>query len=327
MAETTLKWGILGSGNMCNDFCQALGKTQHNHKVFAIGASSLQRAEEFAKKNCLDAKVYGDYESVLADKNVDVIYIGLRQYQHHDYVIKALKAGKNVLCETPLGLNLKQTKNMTETAKSVGKLLVEGYWSLHFPVYRQLEKILDKKEYGNAHKVEVSFGYILPDHFVNNLEQGATLLNTLGCYTVMVAHFVYKTEGKVLDVDWVVDEKGGDKPTKLTLNFGEDKQAVLTFDDTQSLENKVKVHCERGIIEVDQPFWCPTRLTKITSQGSEDHEFPLNDDRTFIYPNGSGLRYEIDHIYDNIIGKKIQSEVKVVDEVRARMGIKFPVDD
>uniref|UniRef100_A0A1I7SRE4 Trans-1,2-dihydrobenzene-1,2-diol dehydrogenase n=1 Tax=Bursaphelenchus xylophilus TaxID=6326 RepID=A0A1I7SRE4_BURXY len=308
MAETTLKWGILGCGNICNDFVMALDKTERKHKVVAIGASSLQRAEEFYKSHSLDAKVYGDYESVLADKNVDVIYIGLRNYLHHDHVIKALKAGKNVLCEKPLGLNLKQTQNMIETAKSAGKLLVEGYWSLHFPAYRKLDSILAKKEYGKAYKVEASFGYTLPSDFVN-LERGETMLTTLGCYTIMVAHFVYKTKGEVFKVDWAVNEKGGDKRTKLTLNFGEGKQAVLTFDETQSLENKLKVHCERGVIEIDQPFWCPTLLTTITGEGSQNYEFPLNDDRKFNYPNSSGLRYEIDHIYDTIVRKKTQSEI------------------
>ncbi|CAD5212610.1 unnamed protein product [Bursaphelenchus okinawaensis] len=335
--EKVLRWGILGSGQICNDFVLALDKAEHKHKVVAIAASSESRASDFiVKHNILEAKPYGSYDELLKDDNIDVVYIGLRNFLHQEFTVKALEAGKNVLCEKPFGLNLKQSEAMLEAAEKSGKLLVEGYWTLHFPIYRELDKILKEKAYGDVFNVEASFGYSLPSDFVN-LERGETMLTTLGCYTIMIANFVYKTEGRIVDVDWERNDHGADKRTKLTLSFGEDKKAILRFDETQPLENKLKVNCKEALIEVDAPFWCPTKLTITTENGINTRECPLNDNRKeFNYPNSSGLRYEADHVYEMIFDNKTESNIvplrfsrqvqKTVDEVRKVMGIEFPVD-
>ncbi|KAI6176343.1 Trans-1,2-dihydrobenzene-1,2-diol dehydrogenase-like protein [Aphelenchoides bicaudatus] len=352
MSGHQLNWGVLGCGHIVHDFTLSLGKAEHNHQVIqvestllilkfwvvAVGASDVERSQKFITERGYDAKAYGSYLEVLNDSNVEVVYIGLRNAEHFEYVMKALDHGKHVLCEKPLGINAKQVESMVNKARAKNLFLMQGFWSLFFPAYRRIAEIIKSKELGAPRLVNATFGYSLPESFVN-LDRGETMLTCLGCYTIMFAQFVFGGKPEDFSYTGGRNSKNADSWTNLHLKFGENKDAILLFDERHFLPNDGFIGFEKGTIKVHGNFWCPTEITLITNEG-KDHKtetFPLNDDRSFIYPNSSGLRYEADHVYKKIkIDHATQSDImplddilalqETVDSIRKKMKISFPQD-
>lgn len=136
-----LKWGIVGTGKICEDFCLALLTCDSNeHKIVAVGSREKSKAEEFVKKLNLsnDIQIYGSQEEVFSDPNVDIAYIGTIEQYHRDLSIKALNQNKHVLCEKPLAINTKEVEDIIQAAQKSKRFMMEAIWSRFFPIYDYL---------------------------------------------------------------------------------------------------------------------------------------------------------------------------------------------
>lgn len=121
-----LKWGIAAAGRISDEFTNALSTLdKQNHKVVAIGARDLSRAEEFAKRHNIP-KAHGSYIELAKDANVEVVYIGVLNPQHFEVAMLMLEHGKHVLCEKPLCINEKLSKKLIAFAESKKLFLMEG---------------------------------------------------------------------------------------------------------------------------------------------------------------------------------------------------------
>jgi dihydrodiol dehydrogenase / D-xylose 1-dehydrogenase (NADP) len=226
---------------------------------------------------------------------------------------------------------------MIQKAKSKKLFLMQGFWSMFFPTYRRIREIIKSNELGAPRLVNATFGYSLPPDFVN-VDRGETMLTCLGCYTIMFAQFVFGGRPKSISYTGEKNAKGTDAWTSLRLGYGPDRDALLLFDERHFLPNDAFIGFENGCIKVHGNFWCPTEITIISDKGTKrkTETYPLNDDRTFIYPNSSGLRYETDHVYDRIENGHAESDIMplddiqalqdTIDQVREKLGIKFPQD-
>ena len=125
MAATTTRWGILGASRIAHDFLVAM-KTlpESEHMVVAVASRSLERATEFAGKHDI-GKAYGSYEELARDENVEIVYVGTVHPTHAPLSKLALNHGKHVLCEKPMTMNLKDTKELFELAKAKGLFIME----------------------------------------------------------------------------------------------------------------------------------------------------------------------------------------------------------
>jgi len=136
-----LKWGIVGTGRISQDFCLALLTCDSNeHKIVAIGSREKSKADEFIKKFNLgnDVHTYGSQEDVFQDSNVDIVYIGTIEQYHRDLCIKALNHNKHVLCEKPLAMNTIEVQDIIDTARKTNQFMMEAIWSRFFPIYNYL---------------------------------------------------------------------------------------------------------------------------------------------------------------------------------------------
>ena len=125
MAASSTRWGILGASDIAHDFMIALKTLPENEqKVVAVAARSLERASEFADRHNID-KAYGAYDELASDPNVDVVYVSTIHPQHAPLCKLALNHGKHVLCEKPMTMNLKDTKEVFQLAKSKGLFIME----------------------------------------------------------------------------------------------------------------------------------------------------------------------------------------------------------
>ena len=125
MATGCTRWGIFGASKIAHDFMIALRTLPENeHKVVAISARSLERASEFADRHSIE-KAYGSYEDLARDADVEVVYVSPIHPQHAPLCKLALSHGKHVLCEKPMTMNLKDTKEVFELAKAKGLFIME----------------------------------------------------------------------------------------------------------------------------------------------------------------------------------------------------------
>ena len=136
MAATGTRWGIFGASRIAHDFIVAM-KTlpEDEHTVVAVSSRSLERATEFAKRHGVE-KAYGSYEELARDKNVEVVYVSTIHPEHALLCKLALNHGKHVLCEKPMTMNLKDTKELFELAKAKGLFIMEvGYAELGSSIF------------------------------------------------------------------------------------------------------------------------------------------------------------------------------------------------
>uniref|UniRef100_A0A1I7SDK6 Trans-1,2-dihydrobenzene-1,2-diol dehydrogenase n=1 Tax=Bursaphelenchus xylophilus TaxID=6326 RepID=A0A1I7SDK6_BURXY len=245
-----LRWGIIGCGAISHDFVRSLGVAKENHKVVAAGASALQRAEEFVRKVGLsDVKAFGSYEELLTDNNVDVVYIGLLNDAHVTWTVKALKAGKHVLCEKPLGVNLKEVKLIVETARAEKKFLMEGYWSRFFPVWLDIKNKIADRDLGALRLVHINLGILLPENR-RDVSKGSTPLYDIGVYPVSLALYAFGKKATKVDAIGAKDEHNTDIWANITLQFGDDQRALLYYDANNRTVNNAILNFENGSIQV-----------------------------------------------------------------------------
>lgn len=109
-----INWAILGPGTIAADFAKAINEV--NGKIYAVGSRNIEKARDFANKYNIE-KAYGDYDEMLKDDNIDVVYIATPHCNHYEYIIKSLNNNKNVFCEKAITVNGKQLKEIVELAK------------------------------------------------------------------------------------------------------------------------------------------------------------------------------------------------------------------
>ena len=134
-----VKWGVLGTANVAAWGTIPGMQKSESCELYAIAGRSLEKAERYKSEFGFE-KAYGSYDELLDDKEVQAVYIPLPNNLHKEWVIKALKAGKNVLCEKPMGLNADEIREMFKVAEESGSLLMEAYAYLHSPYVLSLVK-------------------------------------------------------------------------------------------------------------------------------------------------------------------------------------------
>ena len=143
-----LKWGIVACGKISQDFCTALLSLKSDkQKLQACAARNIDAAKSFADKFQIPT-YYDSYDAVFADKEVNIVYIGSLNTSHKELSIKALNAGKHVLCEKPMTMNSKEQEEVLAASKSNNKFFMEALWTRHFPVIARLKEELKNKTIG-----------------------------------------------------------------------------------------------------------------------------------------------------------------------------------
>src|SRR5436305_179329 len=120
-----IRWGILGTGNIATQFAHGVSQSPRG-ELAAVGSRKRESASTFAKANAI-ATAHGGYEDLLRDDRVDAIYNSLPNSMHHEWTIKALRAGKHVLCEKPFARDAGEAQEMFDVARRAGKVVAEAF--------------------------------------------------------------------------------------------------------------------------------------------------------------------------------------------------------
>ncbi|KAK9476468.1 dimeric dihydrodiol dehydrogenase [Lipomyces japonicus] len=343
------KWAIIGAGviskRFISDILLSRPDAKAKHRVVAIGASSLEKADQFAKEVCPNenARVYGSYVEAAGDADVDVVYVGTPHGLHKKQVLDFIRLGKNVVCEKAFTINAREAIELAEAARDNDVFLMEAMWTRFFPLVKKLQSLVhDENAIGHVARVFVDFALKLDvinlpaTSRYKNLSLGAGALLDLGVYTVTLAKVVL--DNRIGDHS-VVPEisaaqtlvEGVDVISSVVLTYPVGRQAILTVATvgTKSDHTFMKIEGTEGTITLSGNLTSePERLT-ITKNNGQSQVFE------FSHP-GWGFYYEADAVaIDLAQGKKEDSTMplsesifvlRLLDRIRKIGGLVYPHD-
>uniref|UniRef100_A0A1I7YMN0 Trans-1,2-dihydrobenzene-1,2-diol dehydrogenase n=1 Tax=Steinernema glaseri TaxID=37863 RepID=A0A1I7YMN0_9BILA len=257
------RWGILGCGHISGDFVESLKLLSDGHKVVAIAGRCRERVNEFAQKhNLCDVNLYYDYDSLIDEEKADVLYVGTRNHTHFELVMRALDAGKAVLCEKPMGLSQDQVKAMIEKAKAKSLLLQEGFWSRFFPVYKDIRRLLDSNAIGEVKIIQADMGFpiMASTERLSKKEYGGGMAFDVGCYLVQFFVLVFGADAPIEDIvvnGWTSGPDNLDDSASITIMLEGNRMAQLLYSGSASLGARAQICGTKGRIDIPELFFCP----------------------------------------------------------------------
>ncbi|MGO1051072.1 Gfo/Idh/MocA family protein [Crossiella sp. CA198] len=321
-----LRWGVVATGGIASTVTADLLLVP-GIEVHAVSSRSPERAREFAGRFGI-AKAYGDYHELLADPDVDVVYVATPHSQHHEVTSAALRAGKNVLCEKAFTVTVAQAEELIALAEERGLFLMEAMWTRFIPLVRRLRALLADDAIGEIRLVRADFGVQVPydpAHRLWNPALGGGALLDLGVYPVSFAHMVLGVPS-ALHVHGSRAGTGVDAEAALLLGYPDGAQALLSTSLRAQTPITAEVIGSTGRIELGSPFYAPTRMT-LHRNGADPETF-----RAQLW--GSGYTYQAREVVEQITAGEVESpEMAWADTVNVmrtlcaalgRMGVAHP---
>lgn len=223
-----IKWGVLGTAGIAKGQTIPGMQEAKNCELYAIAGRNKKKAEDF-KEEFGFVKAYGSYEELLQDEEVEAIYIPLPNIMHYEWTIKAMEAGKHVLCEKPLAPSEEVARQMIEAAGKNGVILMEAFAYLHSPFTLAVKEELDKKTIGDVVYMESTF--ITSDYDLENIRMRRETLGgclyDLGCYNTTQILWMLGEEPEKVQAISDYSEQKIDVYTTAILNFKRGKRAMM----------------------------------------------------------------------------------------------------
>ncbi|MBK8452559.1 MAG: Gfo/Idh/MocA family oxidoreductase [Thiofilum sp.] len=283
-----LNWGILSTAKIARTkVIPALQKSAQAH-VYGIASRDGEKAKRIAQDLAIP-HTYDSYEALLADPNIQVVYIPLPNDQHIEWTQKALQAGKHVLCEKPIGLNSEQVQTLQAFYQQLPEprpKVMEAFMYRFHAQWQMAKALVQEQRIGELKAIQTIFSYFNadPNNIRNSLELGGGALMDIGCYGVSLARFLFGQEPqRVCGMSEYDPAFGVDRLTTGLLDFGSG-QASFTCATQMTPFQRVQIYGTQGRIELEIPFNAPpeqsTRLWVQTVKGIEEHTFAPQDQYT-----------------------------------------------
>lgn len=244
-----MKFAIFGPGKIAQCMAAAVTPLEEVER-YAVASRDLTRAQEFASEWGFE-KAYGSYEEMLADPEVELIYVATPHSHHYEHAKMCLNAGKHVLLEKAFTVNAKQAEELIALAKEKNVLLAEAIWTRYMPSRKMIDDLIDSGRIGKVNAVMANLGYEL--HDIPRMQEpelaGGALLD-LGVYPINFAKMVVKKDVKDVVSTAVMSPKGIDWTNSITLIFEDDTMAVLHSNMLAGLNRLGAIYGDKGYLEV-----------------------------------------------------------------------------
>lgn len=326
MAESTARWGILGTGGIARHFTRDLLLT--GHTVTAVGSRAKERAEEFAALFELPA-AHASYAALVADPSVDLVYVATPHPFHYPDARLALEAGKHVLVEKPFTLNAAQAQHLVSLAADRGLLVLEAMWTRWLPHMTRLREIVAAGTIGEVRSMSADHTQRLPDdprHRLNALELGGGALLDLGVYPVSFASQLFGTPQSV-QATATFKETGADAQVATMFRYPGGQIATTYSASVTRGPNVAVVLGSDGRIEIDSVWYAATGLRVYDSAGTL-----IEDVRPRV--EGRGMQFEAVEAERLVSEGRTASDVlppeetvaimATLDAIREQIGLRYP---
>ncbi len=293
-------------------------------EVVAVAARQRERAQAFATKHGIPT-AHASYEALLADPEIDAVYNPLPNSLHCEWTVRALRAGKHVLCEKPIASNAAEAERMLAAATESGRVLAEAFHYRHHPLAARVREVLDSGEIGRIRHVEVAFciPFLLPGDIRYRLDLAGGATMDVGSYTVNLARFLGGAEPEVLSAEARLSSPQVDRWMRAELRFPDGSTGRVTHSLFSStlLKASAEVRGDRGRVRVLNPI-APQfyhRLTVETAAGKRVER--CRGDATYVYQLRAfarAVRGEAPIVTD---GADAVRNMRVIDAIYDRAGL------
>lgn len=266
-------WGVLGTALIAKT--HVITAIQHADRC--ILAAIASRSEEAATRTAAEHSIpqaYGSYEALLADPDIDCIYLPLPNHLHGPWIRRAVDAGKHVLCEKPITLSSDEAAGIARLSAERAVLVMEAFMYRFHPAWVKVHSLIAENVIGRVTDVAIWFSFrsTRPTDYRHEADAGGGALYDVGCYAVDVARMLLgDNPNRVLGAARVDPRSGVDMTFSGILDYG-DAMATFTCSMEQEPQHSVTIHGTGGWISIADPFNCPAdRETIITVGTGGDH--------------------------------------------------------
>ena len=251
-----ITWGILSTANIGVKRVIPAILAGRAGRIAAIASRDAARAASIAAKFAIE-RSYGSYEALLADPEIEAIYNPLPNHLHVEWTVKALDAGKHVLCEKPIGLDALEAEALVRARERSGKRVVEAFMVRFHPQWHRIRELVRAGRIGRVGAIQAAFLFTVldPKNVRNRADIGGGSLYDVGCYPIVTARYVFGSEPEravaLMDLDPVL---GVERLTSGILAFPAGRQLVFTSALQLAAFQRVVILGSEGRIEVAVPF-------------------------------------------------------------------------
>ncbi|MFQ5668296.1 MAG: Gfo/Idh/MocA family protein [Candidatus Binatia bacterium] len=257
MDGAPLRIGILGAARIAPMALVRPARHAPETAVVAVAARDPQRAQAFAAKHGI-ARVHPTYDALLADPEIDAVYIPLPNSLHCTWTGRALEAGKHVLCEKPIAANAAEAEHMAEVAARTGRVLMEAFHWRYHPLAARAKAVIDAGELGAVRHVEAHLCVPLlrPGDIRYRLDLAGGATMDVGCYTISIVRFLAGAEPEVIHAEARLSSPGVDRAMEAHFRFPDGRTGRMTCAllSPVLLRVSARVRGERGQLSVLNPI-------------------------------------------------------------------------
>lgn len=328
-SPSSLRWGILGPGGIARAFTSDLRTAGLD--VAAVGSRRQQTADAFAADFGIP-RAHGSYEDLVADPDVDIVYVATPHPMHAANALLAIEAGKHVLVEKPFTLNAAEAAEVRDAAAARGVLAMEAMWTRYLPHMVRIRELIASGALGEVRAVIADHTQLLPDdpaHRINALELGGGALLDLGIYPIS---FAWDVLGAPLSIAASARLGDAGSDTEVATVMAHESGAISTSLSASRAAgpNTATVIGTQARIEIDRVWYSATSFRVVGPDGAVREEYRSDID-------GRGMQYQA-LAAERVIGEgRTDSDIlpidetiaimETLDEIRELVGVRYPGEE
>ena len=331
MGKKVYNWGILAPGNIARKFATELQQLD-NARVFAVGSRNAERAREFAENFGVE-RIYDNYNELVADPDIDIIYIASPHALHAEHALLCLNHKKPVLCEKALGINQTEVERMVGSARENGVFFMEAFFTPHQPSYLEAKRIIESGELGKVKYIQGWFGFNKAPYDnslrLMNPKLGGGALLDIGLYPVFdTLYFLGEPDQIVAKADFA--ETRVDQSVSIRFDYSDGVAASIFASFVAASGLGTDIFCEFGTLRLRRSNAIDQSL-EIDKQGSEVKRFSWDNEAV------AGLKLEAAEAMRCLDENRLQSDImphsmslsliKTLDIIRHKAGIIYSERD
>ena len=326
--STKFRWGILGAGGIAKKFSSGV-QALADHELIAVGSRTQEKADQFADQFNIPHR-HASYEALVADPEVDAIYVATPHPMHKENTLLCLVHGKHVLCEKPFTINAGEAKEIIDAARSRKLFLMEAMWTRFIPAVMEAKRLVDSGAIGEVRMINADFGYragFNPASRAFDPALGGGGLLDVGIYPLSLASMFLGRPDRIASLA-EIGQTGVDEQSAFVLGYPGGQLATLYTAVRTTTPQEAIIMGTDGMIRIHPPFWIPKKLTLTQpGKGAQEIEIPFE---------ANGYNYEAAEVAACVRAGKLESDVMPLDEslqlmetmdaIRAQWGMKYPME-
>lgn len=327
-----LRWGILGAGIIAGRLADAVQR-ESGHELVSVASRTPEKARSFAERFAIHAA--RDYQELVSDANVDVVYVATTHNFHHENALLALEHHKHVLVEKPLTVNAAQATDLAQLARERGCFAMEAMWTRFLPTWQALRECVAQGTIGEVRHVDVAFGGIVPAHYEARLTSphlagGVTL--DMGVYPISFVSYLLGEIPHEVESMARFNEQGVDEIACALFRYPGGCLSTISTSFRLRMPERATLHGTQGFIEY--PRFHRGEIFTIHHHGGTGEVSEVEEIHRPHEENG--FVYQVREVARCVAAGRLESEVmpmgesvellRVIDRMRKTWGLKYPFE-